>query len=305
MIVKGITAKKRIDLIFILGVAGCSILFIVPTSAQGTSQQGQTVQFDLQGDAHFSRYNFTDIRIPYNGVDSWMEFKIAYWLNDTKTLSPYLSIIPTLTSVSEFWWQKNVQVVAGLQWYPITGDMRHLRSIRFFALIARRAYLDQPGDVQQEDVDAQFGADYYFDDLFEDKRLISIAWSNAGFRNTNFSLDDYSAFLWTGNIKVGIKPELRGCILLAYLFSEWAYVPKHKKHWWENFLRFGGGVRFYPKSDGSGNFLARSFKRFHIYAEVLHNIAWLGDRPNVDAIEETDFRVGLGLSTGGFFRDQR
>lgn len=274
----------------------------MPIFSQGNNQQSQNVQFYLQGDTHFSRYNFTDIKIPYNGFDSWTELKVAYWLKDIKAFSPYLSIIPTFTSESEFWWQKNVQIAAGLQWYPINMDKRLFRSIRFFALTAWKTYFDQPNDMKQEDTDLQVGVDYYYDNLFKEKKLKTIVWSNAGFRKTNFSLDNYNAFLWTGNIKIGIKPVLTNSIFIGYVVSEWTYVPKYKERWWENFLRFGGGVRFYPKTNSNNNFWEGFLKRFHFYVEVLHNLTWFGNEPNVN-IEETDFRIGFGFSTGGFFRD--
>ena len=34
---------------------------------------------DLQGDLHYSRYNFNDVSIPYDGFDSWMELKFAFY----------------------------------------------------------------------------------------------------------------------------------------------------------------------------------------------------------------------------------
>ena len=288
-----------------LSLATSLLLVVFPASTWVNAQRDQRAQFDLQGDTHFSRYNFTDIKIPYDGVDSWAELKAAYWLNDTRTVSPYLSVIPTLTSVSEFWWQKNLQLAAGVQWYPVTASIPFLRSIRAFALTAWRTYLDQPSGTEQEDADIRIGADYYYDNLHEDSRFIGMAWSNADFRKTNFSLDNYDAFLWTGNIKAGFKLLRSSSILLGYLVSEWTYVPKYGERWWENFVCVGPGIRFYPKSTEGDSPSARLLRRFHVYVEVLKNIVWLGNEPDAGKIKEADLRIGLGLSTCGFFRHKK
>jgi hypothetical protein len=172
-------------------------------------------------------------------------------------------------------------------------------------LTAHRTYLDQPHGTQREDRDVQIGVDYYYDNLFENKRFIGIVWSNAGLRKTNFSLDDYDALLWTGNVKVGVKSASGNSIFLGYVLSEWTYVPKYEERWWENSVRLGGGVRFYPISTESESSLARLFRRFHLYVEALNNIVWLGNEPNVADIRETDLRAGLGFSSCGFFRHKK
>lgn len=290
--------RKRIYSILAVGL----ILLILPTYAKSNYQQSEWIQLDLQGDSHFSRYNFTDIKIPYNGIDSWTELKLAYWMNNTKSFGPYLSIIPVFTTISEFWWQKNAQIAGGLQLYPFPQKNRYLRSVRFFALLAWRTYFDQPDDAKQEDKDIQIGADYYYDNLFENRKLIAIIWSNAGFRKTNFSLENYNTFLLMGNIKFGIKVQPNSSLLLGYFFTEWTYVPKYKERWWENFIRLGGGIRIYPKTDKTNNLLSDILKRFHVYVEVVNNVAWLGNQPYLKDMKRTDFRIGLGFSTGGFFK---
>ncbi len=60
---------------------------------------------------------------------------------------------------------------------------------------------------------------------------------------------------------------------------------------------------WYPKIKKDVGIFKEFLKRFHIYAEVLHNAAWLGDEPGGIGVRETDYRIGLGFSTGGFFRD--
>ena len=176
-----------------------------------------------------------------------------------------------------------------------------MHAIRIFALGAWRYYYDKPEAEEPEDMDIQVGGDYYYDNLFAENRLISSIWSNAGFRKTNFSLEDYDAFLWMGNIKIGPGFKPGSSIVLPYGVTEWIFVPKYEERWWENFLRVGAGIRWYPRSDDETvGFIQDLVKRFHIYGEVLYNAAWLGDEPVADNVENTDFRIGFSFSTSGF-----
>ncbi|MDL2124960.1 MAG: hypothetical protein LWX51_18225 [Deltaproteobacteria bacterium] len=308
--------KKYSNFRWILSIVLLS-MFILPVIVQADSGQSN-LQFDLQGDAHYNRYNFTDIKKPYDGIDGWAELKTTYWIDNNKALSPYLSIIPSFTTESEFWWQRNFQIDVGFQWYPVEtfvpkrkvhdkDQYEYLRNIRLFLLSAWREYYDEPKKADPEDTDFQIGMDYYYDNLdnrFDDKSFIAVVWTNAGFRKTNFSLKNYDAFLWTGNIKIGPRFKPAKTILLPYLVSDWTYVPKYDERWWENFLRVGAGTRWYPwfpKMKDDIGFFEDFLKRFNIYVEVLHNVAWFGDKPN-NSVKETDFRIGLSFSTGGFFK---
>ena len=277
----------------------------LPSAAQNMSSLGERLQFDFQGESHFSRYNFTDIKIPYNGVDTWAEFKLAAWLNNNQSFAPYISIIPSFTSEGEFWWQKNAQFAVGLQWYPFPAHTSYFRGIRFYSLWAYRSYFSEPEGLDQQDTDLQIGIDYYYDNLFDSGIIASVAWSNGGYRKTNFCFPDYSAFLWMGNIKAGIKTHKRGSIWMGYLVLEWTYSPKHKKFWQENFLRTGAGVRFYPWAKKGDTLIDDFLHRLYLYVEFLQNAAWLGEAPSAERVKKSDFRIGLGFSSGGFFRDKQ
>ena len=276
-----------------------------PLGAQDNRSLSERLQFDFQGESHFSRYNFTDIKIPYNGIDGWTEFKIALWLNSRHSFAPYISIIPSLTSESEFWWQKNAQFAVGLQWYPFPAKNLYFRGIRLYSIWAYRTYFSEPEGVDQQETDLQIGVDYYYDNLFDSSTLASTVWSNAGYRKTNFSFKDYCAFLWMGNIKIGLKTHGSRRILMGYVVCEWTYAPKYEEHWRENFFRTGAGVRFYPWAKKGKKFTKDFLHRFHLYVEFLHNTAWLGDSPAAGNVKKSDFRIGLGFSTGGFFRDKQ
>jgi hypothetical protein len=207
----------------------------------------------------------------------------------------------------------------GLQWYPVEFLMpkkdnkkiidKYLiyRGLRFFALLGHREFYDKPNNTTTEDTDFQLGIDYYFDNLITQAKKPGysiLAWTNAGYRNTNFSIDDYKTFLWSGNFKIGPTFTTANNFFLPYLVADWTYVPKYEERWWENFIRIGTGIKWYPflvkrkdKTSFSNDFL----KRFNFYAELSHNIDWLGDGPTGD-VEETDFKIGISFSTSGFFK---
>lgn len=300
-------------------VGSLIIILTIPSlafSEDGASEE--KYKFDFQGEGHYSHYNFTDIKKPYDGFDAWAEIKLAYWIGSNEQFSVYARVIPTYSSEEEFWWQKNNQLGVGFQWYPTNtfspkqklkpgekweDPFRAYRGIRFYALYAWSNYYDKPEGQDSEDSDIQIGADYYYDNLKDITKpsLAAIVWSNAGYRQTNFSLDDYNTFLWTGNIKVGSAiPLLESSILLPYVLTDWTYVPRYEDRWWENYIRLGAGLKWYPTylsySDISQDYLENILKRFNIYVEVLHNTAWLGDDPT-DDVEKTDYRIGFAFST--------
>ena len=269
-------------------------------------------QFDIQGDAHYSRYNFTDLKKPYDGIDAWSELRFALWPKTGPQVSPYISVIPATTTESEFWWQRNYTGALGLQLYPMdflwsdrTGtdeECHWLGSLRLYSTYGIRRYYDKPRNADPEDEDFRIGFDYYKDNLFDKKDsayLTYLIWTNLTYRSTNYSLNDYSAVLWEGNVKLG--PQFRfndnSSILLPYGIIDWTFAPDHNNRWWENFLRAGVGVRLYPKVSGVANIQLKDIlRRFNIYVEVLHNASWTGDdAPN--SVKETDWRIGINFST--------
>ena len=269
--------------------------------------RNQPFRIDVQGDAHYSRYNFTDVKRPYDGVDAWMELKVAYWPLDengeqTRSgFSPYVSVIPVTTTESEFWWQRNCTYAVGIQLYPM--DNFWFRNLRLYTTYGVREYFDKPSHESPQDEDFRFGFDYYKDNLSEPNNTFThLIWTNLTYRSTNYSLSDYSAVLWEGNLKLGPKFNfnVNTCsrsILLPYGLVDWTYVPAHSDRWWENFVRIGAGVSFYPKVpyiEKGG--LKSILDRFNIYAEVLSNASWLGDDAPGN-VKETDWRIGISFST--------
>lgn len=280
-----------------------SCLWAAPLASQSFLLKNKTIQFDFQGDHHYSQYNFTDLKNPYSGTDGWTEIKIAYWLTNSRIFAPYFSAIPIYTTEDEFWWQRNVELRVGVQWYPFAFSVPHVRAIRLFAQFGRKAYYDEPAGQSALKNDLQIGADYYFDNIFADTPFNIIAWSNLAWRRTNFALDDFKTVLWTGNLKLGTNIKPGNSIIIPYFVAEWTAVPEYRERWWENFLRLGGGLRWYIAATQGDNILSKLTRRFHIYFEVLNNAKWLQDVPQV-SVQETDYRFGVGFSTSGFLREK-
>lgn len=274
-------------------------------------------QLDIQGDTRFSHHNYTDLTENYDLIDSWAEFKLALWLDQNKTISPFVSVIPSHVSgyINKWgrddilWWQRNIQTAVGGQWYPFScfDELKPLRSIRFYAMYLQRDFYDLPADQDPIDEDVQIGLDYYYDDYFSESWLGASVWTRLAYSKTAFAFDDYNAISWVGSAKVGPKAEVPvpwgRSLVHTYLVGEWGIVDqKHKDRFWENFARGGVGVRLYPKIDSEGNILKDLVKRFNIYAEYIAINEWLGDEPVAD-ISDTDFRIGVSYSTSGFYRD--
>ena len=84
--------------------------------------------------------------------------------------------------------------------------------------------------------------------------------------------------------------------------TTWSFAPRYDERWWENNLRSGLGVRWYPFAHGpKGGFRNGLRERFHVFAEQIWQVAG-EDLP--DDVEDSDFRIGVGFSTQGFFREE-
>jgi hypothetical protein len=287
---------------------------------EANSQNDSLHHFDIIGDIHHSRYNFTDAIVPYYGVDGWTELKYAHWTDKNRRYAPYASMLGSWMfympqasgDIIRFDWQRYAQISAGIQWYPIEDDPLH--AIRLFAFVAGRIYPSQDTEKTPYsdfvNYDFQAGADYYFDNLFDMKRKRNwnaiAAWSNLTFRLTNFSRKDYQALLWTGNVKWGWRNRPSGqSLLFSYILLDWTTTLPCPCSWWENYVHPGIGTRIYPlafqKNSDEPN--VGFFHRLHLYAEWLWEGFWLKGEPP-ERMKSWDLRFGFGFSTPGFFRDK-
>jgi hypothetical protein len=245
---------------------------------------------------HYSRYNFTDIP-PYGGLDGSAVVRTVCWPGGGNRMGLFGNATLVGTSSKDFFWQRFVQLEVGIQYYPFKPTSA-LRSVRANVAIARRGYYGNRGSSPLETADVQAGLDYYHDNLFEERSMAVIAYTAAGYRRTNFSLRPYDTFLWFGNVKLGPMRRSGRSTIVAYGVAEWTYAPTHSDRFWENSVRIGAGARWEPAARHPTSDLAR---RFNVYAELLHNVAWLKAPPRT-SIGARDVRIGIGFSAANLFR---
>jgi hypothetical protein len=296
------------------GVAGLVVAWLWAGTQPAWAEEDGRFQFDAQGSLQYSRYGFTDIVSPYDGLDTWVEAKATYWADNHRMVGLYLSVIPVYASVSEFWWQRNISGALGLQVFVLSEkkaeDFPWFRGLRLYAVGAQRLYYDEPSGADPEEQDLALGLDYYHDTLFDQRTSwLAQVFLNAGYHTTNFSLEDYDAFLWYGNLKVGPKISAGSSLLVPYGVADWIHSPSYSDRWFENRLGVGGGMAWHPFAleprvvGVDRPFETQLAERFQVYAEVLANVAWLGDDAP-DSVEEVDYRVGIRFSTGGFLGER-
>ena len=288
----------------------------------------QDLQWDIIGDSHYSQYNFTNLTLPYQGIDSWVDSKITYWLDGNKKLGIYGSTLGSYMfyafkpqNAQPFDWQRYLQASVGIQVHPFfkdkpVGSEIFLNGIRIFTQFSYRLYILQsqrcsnPFNNCNINTNWQIGTDYYYDNIFNGapSSLGWVIWSNASFHSTNFSTKDFNTLMWMGNIKGGLKLNPGMQTWLFYVTTDWTYTEQCPCRWWERYIRGGLGIRWYPathtNTNGSSKPTKGFWRRFHIYAEGLYNLAWLTNHNIPSPVKRYDFRIGIGFSTPGFVRGQ-
>ena len=306
------------------------IFLLLHTSTLLYSQSRDIFALDFLGDSHYSLYNFTDAIIPYYAQDTWTEVKATIWINEERRVAPYFSFLAShmgyiprpseIQNIPPFFWQKFIQGTAGVQYYPFYGeDYNPSFGLRLFTLVAYRHYYARQSITvpysHLVEYDIQAGGDYYYDNIFNTSeegfvgknKIVLSSWANATFRHTNFNRKSYNAFFITANIKAGRKLKLyKRSIFFPYLLVDGAWIPfcKKKSKWFENYIHFGSGIRFYPwtlnKLDKPSSGILR---RMHFYFEYLRDGVWLNGYPP-ERTKRWDLRYGIGFSTPGIFRSK-
>ena len=244
---------------------------------------------------------------------------------------------------SPFHWQRYTQTTIGFQWHPFFDGRKDgerifpinwpLNGIRLFLEGGYRWYYDKP--LQRASTpysnyiekDFRVGIDYYFDNLygtFLNDIFAVFAWTSASFRATNYASEKYNGLFITSSIKAGIQhiaiypnnpfqstkttKDKKAGTLVAYGLFNMAHSPRCLCRWWENYLRWGGGVSLYPftynrKRKPNDD----RINRFHFYFDFERKLGWFGEGPRVQNVlyppNRWDIKFGIGFSTPGFIRN--
>lgn len=253
--------------------------------------------FNFQGSAQHSRYNFTDIKKPYDGIDGYAVLKGDWWfIPRSRVAGLYLEVVPVYSGAEEFWWQRNAQLAAGIEYLPLSqSGPAALKGVRLYAFMAWRSYYDKPAGTVPQKKDFQAGVDYYYENLLSKPvGAAYMAFANIGYRRTNFSDDDYHAFTYIGNVKAGPKLIPAGkTFLFPYGLMDWTCSPSYRYRWWENFVRAGVGTEWY--------LFLEPGRRLNIFAEWLSHAASPGHGLPAK-VAKSDFRAGVRFSLGGPYR---
>lgn len=283
-------------------------VFAICSGLPVSAQRGNRLKYDLQGDYHWSKYNYTDLTYPYEDWDGWIEYKVALF-DKTQSYGPFVAVTGSWCTDNgddpypRFWWQRYGMATTGVQWHPFS-DADWLKAVRLFCTYSWREYSDE-GSNPNIDWDYTWGADYYRDNIYGQSRWIYSIYATSAFHRTNFASNDYRAWVSAMNLKVGPgwKKLIGKTIINPYVLADLCWAPQHDDRFWENYLRAGVGIRIYPVGYDfkRGGIVGEFSRRFHFYAEAVNNVTWLEKEPIADLVK-WDYRFGIAFSTGGYYR---
>ncbi|MDW3649879.1 MAG: hypothetical protein R8P61_22595 [Bacteroidia bacterium] len=271
----------------------------------------------FQGDSHYSLYNSTDWVVPYHGVDSWIEFRAHGWFERKHIFGPFVSAIGSNMfylfpkhNVNPFDWQRYVQGTVGLEFYPANiwigrGVPNVLKGIRFYGWISGRKYYGGNRSIRStfQKNDSRIGLDYYFDNILNKKSTVHWSlWTDASRRSSNFSHPDYNVFFTNGLFRIGHSRSQNSTDRrwFSYLFGDWAFASGCPCRWWENVIKPGLGIAYFPIENidktTSQEHRLFGFRRVNFYLEWMVHAIWLGDNAPTEVIP-WDIRFGVSFST--------
>ncbi len=293
------------------------------------------VAVDLQGDLRWTSNRFTDLEDD-QGIDTYGELKLS--ILTPILVSPFASVVPSAATGDSFFFQRNVELRAGAQFYlssvlsyEESGALEPLRGLRFFGQYARRFYWDEMPGALLEKEDLSAGADWFFDVLFpygdhdrpvpeRESGLGFSGYASTVFHETNFApLDeDYDGLVASWNVKLGwfFRQPSWLCGAFPHVLVDGTWSPSHRERWFENSVRLGFGLRWYPLTVGpqglfrneAGSLGGWLGKRFNVYTELLFHAGYLGRSPDeldppVRGVtdDRPAVRIGFNFSTDGFF----
>src|SRR5688572_366502 len=68
------------------------------------------ISIDAFGEYRYSRFNFTDLRYPYDSIDGYLVLRLQGWFDSRRRLAGYINLIPAIATADEFFFQRYVEI---------------------------------------------------------------------------------------------------------------------------------------------------------------------------------------------------
>jgi len=171
-------------------------------------------------------------------------------------------------------------------------------------LFAEHNKLDYVGTENQWRPNEQVraGADFWRQRGAHDLRrpIWSEIWSGLFWQSANEFDKDYDSTIFGNSVRLGTRVPDAGLLsaFSPYLLLE-SSLTDNREYYWENRLLGGAGIRFAPTLD----WLPREWQinRLVVFAEYMEIMKyWRDDAPG--NVPNHDFRIGIGVSIGEWFR---
>ncbi len=250
----------------------------------------------------------------HHTVLSQGDSRLEFWMprgRDEFSWGPYVRFAGLTSDRSPAWenaWL--AQPGYGINVYPFSAaDFRKaneksakvLGPLRLFGEYNRQDYWGSE-NIWRPNEQVRAGADYWKQHNVNDptKPKWSEIWTGLIWQSTNEFDKDYNTLLFGNSVRIGLRKPDSGIlsVLTPYLAIE-SSLSENRAYYWENRLLIGGGIRFAPPL----NFLPKDqqLTRFAIFAEYLGAVAYYRDSA-LSSVPNYDFRVGISLSIGEWFR---
>ncbi len=292
-----------------------SLLFqkkITPNSGLN-SELADWLTFSANLDSAYRNTNFDSSG--HHTIISQGDSRLEFWMppgRDEFSWGPYVRFAGLISDRSPAWenaWL--AQPGYGINVYPFSAaDFRKknekfakvLGPLRLFGEYNRQDYWGSE-NIWRPNEQIRVGADYW-KALHVNNTFMpwwTEAWSGLFWQSANEFDKDYNTVVFGNAVRVGLRKPDAGIlsVLTPYLAIE-SSLTENKRYYWENRLLLGGGIRFAPflfEKKGESSWLTR----FVVFAEYLGVAAYYRDSAP-SSVPDYDFRVGISLSIGEWFR---
>ena len=275
------------------------------------SELADWLTFSANLDSSYRNTNF--YKSGHHTIISQGDSRLEFWMPPNRnefSWGPYVRFAGLTSDHSQAWenaWL--AQPGFGVQVYPFSSAVFRKKKaaevvgpVRLFAEHNRMDYWGSE-NIWRPDEQFRAGADYwkalYVNDIY--RPWWAEIWSGLFCQSANEFDKDYNTLILGNAVRVGLRKPDAGVLsmLTPYLAME-SSLTENGSYYWENRLWLGGGIRFAPRlyeREGESNWLTR----FVVYAEHLSAAAYYRDSAP-SSVPDYDFRVGISLSIGEWFR---